>query len=261
MVFYGQPKDNRELMQYAVVNEIKTEPLKGLKGICIGCGKQVLAKCGQVKIHHWAHTSIKDCDTWSEPETEWHREWKNRFPAEFREVCFTDKRTGEIHRADVHTNKGVTLEFQNSPISLEELKSREEFYSNLIWIVNAKNFNIVFTGNIPNPDDRILKDFVMEGSLHVCYFKTKEIAAKTGDEDRLYSFGCPELKGLELSIKHCAFEWKNKHHGWLNTNMPTFLDLGDEFLYRLKERKQERSEFWYIEIVSKEKFISKFTVR
>ena len=124
--------------------------------------------------------------------------------------------------------------------------------------MNAKKFNIHFTTNIPNPDDPILNDFVMEGWLHICYFKKEEIAVKTGDEDRLYSFGCPELNGLTLSIKHRAFQWKNKHNVWLNTNMPTFLDRGDEFLYWLKERKQERTRFWYIELVSKAKFISKY---
>ena len=245
-------------MQYALVNNIKTEPSKGLKGICLGCGKTVLAKCGPLKIHHWAHTSIKDCDPWWEPETDWHREWKNKFPAEFREVCFTDHLRGEVHRADVHSNKGVTIEFQNSPISTEELKSREAFYSKLIWIVNAKKFDIQFTTNIPNPDDQILNDFVMEGSMHVGYFKKREIALKTGDEDRLFSFGCPEFNGLELSIKHRAFKWKNKHTVWLNTSAPTFMDLGDEFLYWLKERKQERARFWYVELVSKARFISKY---
>lgn len=245
-------------MQYALVNDEKTEPLKGLRGTCLGCGQTVIAKCGEIKIHHWAHMSIKDCDPWWEPETVWHREWKNKFPVEFREVCFKDGKTKEVHRADIYTSGGVTLEFQNSPISSEELKSREAFYPKLIWIVNAIKFNIAFTTNIPNPNHPILNDFVMEGFQHICYFKKLEIAVKTGDEDRLYSFGCPELAGLELSLIHRAFEWKNKHKVWLNTNTPTFLDLGDEFLYWLKERQQERSRLWYIEVVSKAKFISKY---
>ena len=245
-------------MQYASVNNLRTEPAKNLKGFCPSCAKEVIPKCGVIKIHHWAHKGVKDCDSWWEPETEWHRDWKNKFPPEFREVIFTDPKSGEIHRADVHTNKGVTIEFQNSPISTEELKSREAFYPMLIWIVNAKKFDITFTTNIPNPSHPILNDFVMEGSRHVCYFKKMEIAIKSGDEDRLYSYGCHELTGLQLSNIHRAFEWKNKHKVWLDTNAPTFLDLGDEFLYWLKERQQERSRFWYIEIVNKAKFISKY---
>src|SRR4051812_6395999 len=124
-------------MQYALVNGLRTEPNKGLKGSCLGCGREVLAKCGNIKIHHWAHKTLQECDSWWEPETAWHREWKNLFPERFREVVFTDPITNEIHRADVHTSKGVTLEFQNSPIAIEELKSREAFYLKLIWVVNG----------------------------------------------------------------------------------------------------------------------------
>jgi competence protein CoiA len=242
---------------HIIITEKKLKPEKGLKSVCLDCGREIIAKCGQVKIHHWAHVRSKDFDPWSEPETKWHKDWKEQFPIEFREIYFTNKQTGEIHRADVHTRQGVTLEFQNSPISTEELKSREAFYPKLIWIVNADKFNINFTRNIPNPESPILKDFSMDGSLHVFYFKNTEFAQKTGDEDRLYGFGCVELKGLELSIIHWAFEWKNKHHVWLNTTVPTFLDIGSDCLFQLKERKQERCRFWYLEAVSKSKFISK----
>lgn len=243
-------------MQYALVNNLRTEPIKGLKGTCISCGKDVLSKCGKIKMHHWAHKALKDCDSWWEPETEWHREWKNKFPEEFREIPFFDEKNNEYHRADIHTPKGITIEFQNSPISTEELQSRERFYTKLVWVVNAAKFRLQFTRNIPHPNNPLLAHYDFDG---LCYFKKAEIAKGTFDEDRVFSLSTPELKGVELSHIHRAFEWKNKHEGWLNTTAPTFLDLGDEFLYWLREREQDRCRFWYIQVVSKQYFTRKYS--
>ena len=124
-------------MQYALVDGQRSQAFKGMNGVCEHCKSSVIAKCGSIKIHHWAHQSTKDCDHWWEPETPWHRDWKNLFVEEFREVLFVDKNTGEPHRADIHTDKGITLEFQNSAISPQEQTSREQFYKNLVWIVNG----------------------------------------------------------------------------------------------------------------------------
>ncbi|MCH5716684.1 competence protein CoiA [Niabella hibiscisoli] len=124
-------------MQYALVNGQRSQALKGEKGICEQCKSEVIAKCGNIKLHHWAHKIIKDCDRWWEPETEWHRKWKNHFPEEFREVSFIDKNTNEPHRADIYTDKGITLEFQHSHIDPNEQLAREAFYQNLVWIVDG----------------------------------------------------------------------------------------------------------------------------
>jgi competence protein CoiA len=243
-------------MQYAIINGVRSEPVKGSLGHCISCGKEVIAKCGKIKIHHWSHKSLRECDSWWEPETSWHREWKNKFPEEFREISFTDNVSGESHRADIHTKSGVTIEFQNSPISTQELQSRENFYSQLVWVVNAEKFRLQFTRNIPDPNNPLLVDYDFDG---MCYFKKDEIAKGTFDEDRVFGLNTPELKGVELSHIHRAFEWKNRHEVWLNTKAPTFLDLDDEFLYWLREREQGRCRFWYIQIVSKQYFISKYS--
>lgn len=49
--------------------------------------------------HHWTHNSVRNCDPCWENETPWHREWKNLFPENWREISHTDSK-GEIHRAD-----------------------------------------------------------------------------------------------------------------------------------------------------------------
>jgi competence protein CoiA len=100
-------------MQYAYIGSIKSSPQRGSRGICIGCGKEVIAKCGNIKLHHWAHAAKVKCDSWWENETQWHRDWKNLFPEEYREISFYDEVLKENHRADIHTKDGITIEFQN----------------------------------------------------------------------------------------------------------------------------------------------------
>lgn len=124
-------------MRYALVNGEKVEAQKGLIGICPGCRQPVIAKCGEHKIHHWAHKSQKECDNWWEPETEWHRTWKDNFPKDWQEIFLPDPQTGENHIADVRTPHGLVVEFQHSHIDPKERLSREQFYRNMIWVVNG----------------------------------------------------------------------------------------------------------------------------
>ena len=123
-------------MKFAIVESNKVEPFKGLRGACPNCGEELISKCGEIKVHHWAHKNKLICDSWWENETEWHRNWKNQFPLKWQEVIHTDK-TGERHIADVKTDEEWVLEFQHSKIKIEELISRNEFYSKIVWIVDG----------------------------------------------------------------------------------------------------------------------------
>lgn len=124
-------------MKYALVNNLKSEASKGARGVCPHCSAEMIAKCGEQNINHWAHKGSWSCDPWWETETEWHRSWKDKFPEDWQEVTFVDKRTGEKHIADIHTIHGLTIEFQHSNIKPGERKSRENFYDNLIWVVDG----------------------------------------------------------------------------------------------------------------------------
>lgn len=94
-------------------------------------------KCGSHRISHWAHKGIRDCDFWGEKETEWHRAWKNNFPAECQEYIHHDERSGERHIADVRINQGLVIEFQHSHLESKERAARERFYGNMIWVVDG----------------------------------------------------------------------------------------------------------------------------
>lgn len=125
-------------MKFAKVDNKRIEATKGATGICPVCGSEVIARCGEIKIHHWSHKT-KCTDHWWENETEWHRNWKNQFPKEWQEVVHFDD-SGEKHIADIKTPENWVVEFQHSAIKSEERRSRNEFYnkdSNLIWVVDG----------------------------------------------------------------------------------------------------------------------------
>lgn len=123
-------------MQFAIVNNKRTAPSPRLKGACPACGGIVDARCGEQRIHHWAHRGARSCDPWWETETPWHRAWKGRFPDEWQEVVLHDG-NGEKHIADVRTKHGVTIEFQHSHLKSMERRVRENFYGNMLWVVDG----------------------------------------------------------------------------------------------------------------------------
>lgn len=124
-------------MRYALIDNILFEANPELSGLCPGCRQPVTAVCGERRIWHWRHRTKKVCDRWWEPETEWHRKWKNNFPNEWQEIFMPDKETGEKHMADVRTSHGLVIEFQHSRIEPEERKARERFYDNMVWVVDG----------------------------------------------------------------------------------------------------------------------------
>jgi hypothetical protein len=123
-------------MKFAIVNGSKAEATKGAKGSCRCCGSELVAKCGEVYVNHWAHKGKRNCDPWWENETDWHRSWKGKFPIDWQEVIqFAE--SGEKHIADVKTESGWVLEFQHSYLKPEERRARNTFYPRLVWIVDG----------------------------------------------------------------------------------------------------------------------------
>ncbi|MBK9982077.1 MAG: hypothetical protein IPP15_06550 [Saprospiraceae bacterium] len=78
-------------MRFAIVNGIRAEAAKGVKGICPSCESELIPKCGEHRINHWAHKGTRTCDAWWEPETEWHRSWKSNFSDDWQEVILVDR--------------------------------------------------------------------------------------------------------------------------------------------------------------------------
>lgn len=124
-------------MHFALINNNRVEAQPQLQGLCLCCSQPVIAKCGTHKIWHWAHRSKINCDNWWEPETEWHRNWKNNYPDDWQEISLRDEKTGEKHIADVRTVHNLVIEFQHSHMDPQERTSREKFYKNMVWVVDG----------------------------------------------------------------------------------------------------------------------------
>lgn len=104
------------------------------QAVCPCCSADLIAKCGNIALHHWSHESVRECDSWWEPEGTWHRSWKSLFPDDCQEVVIPP------HRADVK-HDGWVVELQSSSISDTVIKEREDFYGEqMIWIIDGYKF-------------------------------------------------------------------------------------------------------------------------
>lgn len=203
-------------MKFALVNNERQEAQPSLEGRCLGCGSPMLARCGEVRIKHWAHKGTRRCDPWWENETEWHRNWKNQFPSDWQEIVQYAE-NGEKHIADLKTEEGWVLEFQHSYIKPEERRSREAFYQKLIWVVDGTRrvsdkkrfFDILsdssFNKNYPGlkstfPEGALLRDWI-DSKTHVFFdFGDEDLWWLLSGSDEYWAFvlPLPRLKFIEI---------------------------------------------------------------
>jgi len=240
-------------MGVALVSGERAAPAPGLKGECPLCGKPAQAKCGPIIRWHWAHSGRRHCDPWMENEGPWHRAWKALFPFEWQEVVAYDH-AGEKHIADVKRPDGTVIELQNSPMSIEEMNSREAFYGErMIWIVNGEKFknHIRISDSLPDPHHERMRDFKLgmptytKWSKHVrqpChdgsafgYFLKSDIAA---DPSRDAMHELHHGKAFESVVANSyrgqhAWSWKNPREGWLLSRRTVVFDLGQGEMWAL----------------------------
>jgi competence protein CoiA len=112
----------------------RKKAMPGTSGVCPCCKNKVIAKCGRIKIWHWSHESLSDCDDWYEPISDWHLSWQDMVEEKYREVVVGN------HRADIKDDTGRVFEIQNSPLSIEDMEEREDYYNNMVWIFNGSKF-------------------------------------------------------------------------------------------------------------------------
>ena len=131
-------------MLWAISNGARIKPTPDTKAACPICKSELISKCGSIKKWHWSHKNLQDCDDWSEGETDWHIDWKNEFKDDWQEVAIKN------HRADIYNpHKMLVIELQNSTISADEIIEREQFYGNMIWVINGDTLgkNIILNYN------------------------------------------------------------------------------------------------------------------
>ncbi|MCQ2361958.1 MAG: hypothetical protein MJ048_02860 [Acidaminococcaceae bacterium] len=218
--------------RYAYVLGEKIGPSKKLHGSCPLCGEEVIAKCGNIRVHHWAHKNRQDCETFTKDTSEWHKSWQEKFPEEWREEPITNTVIKKRHRADICTPQGIVVEFQHSPIDVEEQEERESFYllqtnsphtNGMVWVVDAtcyqqvqKHFEeeirYILTKPI-NGEDRYLKNYYFLDDANFIFpkewvnrnvfvfFDYFNFETKTGDTNLYCLF--PKLKDGKRIIWVC----------------------------------------------------------
>lgn len=252
----------------AIVNGQRCEALPGAHGICPTCGAAMIAKCGPRVLHHWAHASRRDCDPWWENETPWHREWKNLFPADCREVSHTAL-DGEIHRADIKTPTGIVIEIQHSAMTDAERCSRESFYGNLVWVVDGRSFrdNFDIYHLLPDPASELARDLVwakatreMQGAARGLFFRMSEALSEDAGVTKatLRSGWIHSIREIEEQVNasyrgHHQYHWVRPRRTWLDATCPVYIDFGDDSLVRLDV--YDESGLPCIRLISKKKFV------
>ena len=200
-------------MQFAMLNQEKVRPTKGVSAVCPGCSSSMVAKMGRVNVHHWAHDSLVKCDDWFEPETPWHLESKDQFPVECQEVVV--RRGGKLHIADVRHYDGRVIEFQNSPISIEEIAEREHFYGRMVWVLNGEFFRFYF-GAFYREDTW---SFTWNWAKRSFFHARKPVIIDLGAEPGVFVHSLSLLYGARYAVV------LTKHQGFKHGSVKVFSDL------------------------------------
>lgn len=262
-------------MQIALVDNKRTEAFPGGRGTCPICGSETISKCGPRVISHWAHHSRKrNCDPWWENETQWHRDWKNKFPIECREVSHTAK-DGEIHRADIKTPTGIVIEIQHSSMTDAERISREKFYKNLVWVIDGSEFKYNFDifHMLPDPNSELAKDLVwskakrhMNGSNNGLFFRISEAIKDDPNITKLTLRGgwIHSIIEIENELRstyngYHQYDWVRPRKTWLDAQCPVYIDFGDEYLVKLDV--YDESALKCIRIITKRKFVHEVMIK
>lgn len=207
-------------MLYATLNGEKIEACPRTKAICPLCERQVYSKCGEVNVWHWAHLKDESCDSWYEPETEWHKNWKLIFGKDNSEIVISKE--GVRHIADIFTKSGVVIELQNSPIQRPIIRRRENFYAEkMLWVINGINFK---------------HNFFIESPHYIFHSSGRKEYPPAKDEQ--------------------SFSWDWARKSWNEVQRNVFIDFGEDFLFWVNEGMGTRSGNGVK--VSKERFVKKY---
>lgn len=187
---------------------------------------------------------------------------------ECREVSHVAE-DGEIHRADIKTPTGIVIEVQHSSMTDAERISREEFYKNLVWVIDGSVFkdNFDIYHMLPDPRSELAQDLVWSKAkrhMHAAntgvffrlseaveeYPEVKKSTLRGGWIHGIYDI---EEEVTESYNGYHQYDWVRPRKTWLDANCPVYIDFGDEYLVKLEI--YDESGLKCIRLVSKLKFV------
>lgn len=249
--------------------------------VCPACGGLLVRKCGSIKVHHFAHKQAL-CDPWyKDNKGEWHRNMQSHFKSEQCEFRITDS-DGVFHIADVFIENvdrpNTIIEFQHSPISIEEFDARNEFYINngtnekfdkneIIWVfdyrakqifvdVSAKPFykwNGFSYNFIPINEHDFIKDYVkkMVDGINQCHGRLYDTTCEDMFDYNKYMYVSPDYnpcsgKYAQIYINHPSMLFKNIRE---NMSIHVYFDVNQR-IYVINSSMDKRfylNDFYSIE--------------
>ncbi|MFK9079429.1 competence protein CoiA [Pseudomonas neuropathica] len=263
-------------MEIALADGVRVLPSPGLQGRCQACGAPMTAKCGEQNVWHWAHKGRRVCDPWWENEGEWHRAWKRYFPEDYHEVVQHDL-TGEKHIADVKLPSGLVIELQHSAMSPEEMRSREDFYGNMVWIVDAEPFrkNLHIFYPLPDPAEPFAADLSFVSPLPE--WRDHQRRSDTGFGPLMFFRRSERVEGTNMQLLHFGPEiaehfpatyrghhmylWMRPRDVWYQTSKPTYLDLGNDLLALLGPYGPWEDTIMCLQLIAKQDLITDLSSR
>ena len=192
--------------------------------------------------------------------------WKGYFPEKNQEIVCFDVVTGEKHVADVKTDDELVIELQNSPMDPAELQSREEFYVEMIWIINGEKFknNFFILDSLPDPKAEFVQDIVFQPRR--AEWRGRSFWRLSENLDHLFDSRClvrmhdfDEIQDEidQHYVGHHLFDWKRPRSVWFNAQKPVYIDFGsDNYVLQLKAYKIYGDDpLWCVQYVSKKLII------
>lgn len=151
------------------------------------------------------------------------------FPINNIEVII--ERNGIKHIADVKLRNGKIIEFQHSSLSINEIKEREDFYDNMIWVFNASEsfekhhihfFKHPFVDRRKYYDRNKNQTIYYDKRLDNSFFGYNELFQMFGRD--LTDFYSKKFEDIHLR----RFSWNYPKKYILHAKKESYLDLGNE---------------------------------
>ena len=184
----------------------------GERASCPVCDGEVVSRCGEINVWHWAHRAATGCDPWLEAESEWHAEWKSLVPETWIEVII--EKDAQRRSADIRLPNGRVVKLQSAPLSPQQIRAYESFFGNMLWIFDVR-------------EARETMDAVGKPRLDL---RKKEM-----------SDFAKQMHGVtETPSNYRTFRWKHPKKHVAFATRTVFLDVGDGQVFRMDKLYTER---------------------
>lgn len=200
-------------MLLAVKDGTRVRPTKtGERGTCPVCDGEVVSRCGEINVWHWAHRAVTGCDPWMEAESEWHAEWKALVPENWIEVIV--EKDGKRRCADIRLPNGRVVKLQRAPLSPEQIREYETFFGAMLWIFDVR-------------EARETADALGKPRLDL---RKKEMSGLA-----------KQMQGVnETPSNYRTFRWKHPKKHVAFASRTVFLDVGNAQVFRMDKLYPDR---------------------